>query len=60
MELTHATAHELVDKLNRRELSAEELTQTFLKQIDRLDTQVQAFLHVDGDYAVAKAKLVDA
>ncbi len=60
MELTHAPAHELIDKLNRREVSAEELTLAFLKQIDRLDHQVQAFLHVDADYAVAKAKLVDA
>jgi aspartyl-tRNA(Asn)/glutamyl-tRNA(Gln) amidotransferase subunit A len=60
MELTHATAHELLDKLNCRDLSAEELTQAFLKQIERLDKQVQAFLFVDGNYAIAKAKLVDS
>jgi len=59
MDLIHATAHELLGKLDRREVSAEELTRAFLGQIERLDGQVRAFLHVDGDYAIAKAKLVD-
>jgi aspartyl-tRNA(Asn)/glutamyl-tRNA(Gln) amidotransferase subunit A len=60
MELTRATAHELLEKLVRREVSSEELTAAFLAQIERLDGRVRAFLHVDGDYAIAKAKLVDA
>jgi aspartyl-tRNA(Asn)/glutamyl-tRNA(Gln) amidotransferase subunit A len=59
MELIHATAHELLGKLNRRELSAQELTRAFLGQIERVDKGVRAFLHVDGDYAIGKAKLVD-
>src|SRR5262245_59551487 len=60
MELTHSTAHELLDRLERRDVSAEEVTRAFLKQIERCDERVQAFLYVDGDYAIAKAKLVDA
>ena len=60
MELIHDTAHELLDKLNHREVSAEKLTHAFLKQIEQCDKKVQAFLSVDGDYAVAKAKLVEA
>jgi aspartyl-tRNA(Asn)/glutamyl-tRNA(Gln) amidotransferase subunit A len=60
MEVVHAPAHELLSKLNRGELSAEALTRIFLDQIERLDQRVRAFLHVDGDYALAKARLVDS
>lgn len=60
MDVVHATAHELIAQFERRQLSAEQVTRAFLDQIERSDGQVRAFLHVDGDYAIAKAKLVDA
>jgi aspartyl-tRNA(Asn)/glutamyl-tRNA(Gln) amidotransferase subunit A len=60
MELVQAPAHELLAKLTRGEMSAESLTRTFLDRIDRLDTRVRAFLHVDREYALAKARLVDS
>src|SRR5262245_42176056 len=60
MEVVHAPAHHLLSKLNRGELSADTLTKIFLNQIERLDNRVHAFLHVNGDYALAKARLVDS
>ncbi len=60
MELIHATAHELLGKLDRREVSAEELTRAFLDEIERGDAKVGAFLFVDPDYAIAQAKIVDS
>jgi aspartyl-tRNA(Asn)/glutamyl-tRNA(Gln) amidotransferase subunit A len=60
MDLIHATAHELLGKLDRREVSAEELTRAFVGQIERCDPRVQAFLFVDPDYAIAQARIMDS
>ncbi len=58
-ELLTATAAELSDRLAANEVSARELTTACLEQIDQVDGQVKAFLHVDGDRALAAADRVD-
>lgn len=50
---------ELIDKLSRRECSAREAMAACLLQIDRVDSQVHAFLSVDRDDAMAQADAAD-
>jgi aspartyl-tRNA(Asn)/glutamyl-tRNA(Gln) amidotransferase subunit A len=60
MELVRATAGELLGRLERREVSAEEVVRAFLDQVQRHNPQVRAFLLVDADGALAKARAIDA
>lgn len=53
------SAIELRDKFISGELSAVEITQTFLDRIEKLDDQVGAFLSVFPERALAKAKALD-
>lgn len=50
---------ELIDKLSRRECSAREAMAACLLQMDRVDSQVHAFLSVDRDDAMAQADAAD-
>jgi len=59
-DILRASAAELGARIGRREASAVEVTTAFLDQIDRVDGQVQAFLHVDRDWSLAQARAVDA
>jgi aspartyl-tRNA(Asn)/glutamyl-tRNA(Gln) amidotransferase subunit A len=45
--------------LDNREISAEELTRTYLSRIETLNEQLGAFLRVDGDGALRDAREVD-
>ncbi|MCE1172999.1 MAG: Asp-tRNA(Asn)/Glu-tRNA(Gln) amidotransferase subunit GatA [Propionibacteriales bacterium] len=58
-ELLTTSAAALSDRLAAKELSARELTTACLEQIDQVDDKVRAFLHVDGDRALAAAGRVD-
>jgi aspartyl-tRNA(Asn)/glutamyl-tRNA(Gln) amidotransferase subunit A len=53
------TITELSDLLARREITAEELTRTYLQAIRQRDPQVRAFLHVDESGALEQARSVD-
>lgn len=53
------SAIELRDKFIKGELSAVEITKTFLDRIEKLDGQVGAFLSVFPERALAKAKALD-
>jgi aspartyl-tRNA(Asn)/glutamyl-tRNA(Gln) amidotransferase subunit A len=53
------TAHELLDSLNRGDISAEALTGQFLQVIGERDAKIKAFLHV-SDSALERARAVDA
>lgn len=50
---------ELTARLAARECSAVEITRACLDQIQRLDRQVKAFLHVDAADALAQAAVAD-
>lgn len=58
-ELLTASAAELSDRLAAKDLSARELTTACLDQIEQVDGNVRAFLHVDGERALAAADRVD-
>lgn len=57
--LTAAPAADLLDRLHRRELSAVEVTQAFLAQIEKVDGTIGAFLAIDPESALAQAKQID-
>lgn len=53
------TAVELSKALANKELSAQEIAQAYLDQINRVDHQVHAFLHCDNDDFLEQAKASD-
>jgi aspartyl-tRNA(Asn)/glutamyl-tRNA(Gln) amidotransferase subunit A len=59
-ELTTLTAAEIAAKIAAREVSATEVAQAHLDRIDAVDGQVNAFLRVDAEGALAAAAAVDA
>src|SRR5690348_7230336 len=60
MELTRMTAAGLAAALERKEVSATEVTQAHLDRIAAVDDRVHAFLHVAADSALEQARDIDA
>ena len=59
--IVNKTAIELKESFLKAEISAEEITQAFLERIEKLDTgHINSFIHVCGDLAIQKAKLLDS
>ncbi|MEE6280093.1 Asp-tRNA(Asn)/Glu-tRNA(Gln) amidotransferase subunit GatA [Georgenia sp. MJ170] len=58
-ELITATAAELSERLRAGEVSSTEVTQAHLDRIAEVDGAVHAFLHVNGEEALATARDVD-
>ena len=59
-ELTTATAADLAARIAAREVSSEEVTRAHLDQIEKVDGEINAFLHVGADAALDAARAVDA
>ncbi|MCD6351592.1 MAG: Asp-tRNA(Asn)/Glu-tRNA(Gln) amidotransferase subunit GatA [Armatimonadetes bacterium] len=59
MQLHELTAHELADKLQAGEVSAEEVTEACLQQVSTVDDEVGAFLEITADLALEQAREVD-
>ena len=59
-EITRLDAATLAAKIAAKELSATEITQACLNQIEETDGRYHAFLHVAADQALAAAAAVDA
>jgi len=59
MSVTDRTAAELLSALQARRVSSVELTRAYLDQIQKHDAKVKAFLLVDPDAALARAKEID-
>ncbi|KYH31962.1 Asp-tRNA(Asn)/Glu-tRNA(Gln) amidotransferase subunit GatA [Neomoorella mulderi] len=60
MDLHYLTAHELGDLLQRREVSAVEVTEAIIERIKAVDGRVQAYLTRTAEEALEQAKAVDA
>lgn len=54
-----SSALDLAQKVRAREVSAIEVTRSYLERIHRLDDQLGCFLHIDADGALAAAQAVD-
>jgi aspartyl-tRNA(Asn)/glutamyl-tRNA(Gln) amidotransferase subunit A len=58
-ELLHSSAADLAALIASGQASSREVTQAHLDRIDAVDASVRAFLHVDGERALAAADAVD-
>ena len=59
MELYEYTVHELVEKLEKGEVTSEEITRSYFSRIKEKDSKVKAYITLLEDEAIAKAKKVD-
>jgi aspartyl-tRNA(Asn)/glutamyl-tRNA(Gln) amidotransferase subunit A len=59
MALNEATAHELITRLEQREITARELVQATLDRIDAVDGQINAFISIDAEDALTHADEID-
>ena len=59
MNITELTVHELKEKLNKKELTAEEITKAYIQRIEEKEKDVQAFITVLTKEAIKQAKEVD-
>ena len=59
MALNQATAHELSARLQRREITARQLVEAALDRIGQIDGQINAFISVEADSALAHADDID-
>jgi aspartyl-tRNA(Asn)/glutamyl-tRNA(Gln) amidotransferase subunit A len=59
MSLISRSAAELIGELNARKVSSVELTRAYLDRIQAHDGKIKAFLLVDPDAALARAKEID-
>jgi len=59
MNITELTVHELMDKLDKKEITSQEIIESYSKRIDEKEKDVQAFVTVTTDTAVEKSKSVD-
>ena len=60
MALYRETAHELHEKLVKKEISSVELTKAVYDRIDEVEDKVKAYITLDKDNALAQAAKVDA
>ena len=60
MELYKLTAHELHEKLVNKEVSSVELTNAVIARVDAVEDQVNAYVTLDKENALAQAAKVDA
>ena len=60
MELYELTVHELVDKLNKKEITSKEIFESYFKRIEEKEPEVGAFVTVsDKAETIAKAEKID-
>ena len=59
MALNQATAHELSARLQQGEITARQLVEAALDRIDAIDGQINAFISVDPEGALARADDID-
>ena len=57
--LTSLTAAELAEKIHSREITSREVTQAFLERIAETNEELNSFLHVGAEEALAAADAVD-
>ena len=60
MELYELTVHELVDKLEKNEVTSEEIVKSYFDRIKEKDGQVKAYVSTLEEQAMAKAKEIDS
>ena len=59
MELYELTVHELMDKLNKNEITSEDITKSYVSRINEKEDDIEAFVTVLSEDAENKAKEID-
>ena len=59
MELYEYTVHELIEKLDKKEITPTQITENYLNRINEKEKDVQAFVTVTDESAKAKAKEIE-
>ena len=59
MKLYEYTVHELVEMLEKGEVTSEEITKSYFERIKEIDPKVKAYVSLLEEEAIAKAKKVD-
>ena len=60
MELYELTVHELIDKLEKKEITSKEIFESYFKRIEEKEPEVGAFVTVaDKEETIAKAEKID-
>jgi len=59
LELEKLTAHECREKLEKKEISSKELTQSVLERIDAVEDRVEAYINLMPQEAIKAAKAID-
>lgn len=59
MELNKLSAHRLLDLLNKKEITVQEITQSIFAQIDRVEDKVKAYVTLTEDLANSSAEKMD-
>ena len=59
MELYELTVHELMDKLDKNEITSEDITKSYVSRINEKEDDIEAFVTVLSEDAENKAKEID-
>lgn len=59
-DITRLTVHELVEKLDKKELTSEEIINAYKERIENKETEVQAFITTTLEDAEKEAKKIDS
>ena len=59
MELYELTVHELIEKLDKNEITSEDIVKSYSKRIEEKEDDVQAFITITTEEALEKAKKID-
>ena len=60
MDITELTVHELKEKLDKCEITSEEITKSYLKRINEKESDINAFVTRLDEDAINKAKEIDS
>jgi len=59
VQLYELTGHELKEKLDKKEVSCQEITAAFINRIEQVEDQIKAFVTVTGELATQQARAYD-
>ena len=59
MEIYDYTVHELIEKLEKGEITSEEIVRSYYDRIKQKDSKVRAYLSLLEEDAIAQAKSID-
>ena len=60
MNITELTVHELVEKLEKKEITSKEIVEAYADRIAEKEPQVEAFINRLTDEAIKKAEEIHA